>query len=111
MQKAKQTYRKEDTKKRYDIIIGKLQATVTTHSKAFPQLTAIDAYMDSTFTDVYSDEDCLEKLKDLCLYFHELSIDCYVFRHLYHNLSADVEAAKNNTAVLHQEDSYIILPK
>ncbi|MDX5480090.1 MAG: hypothetical protein LPK07_00230 [Hymenobacteraceae bacterium] len=99
------------TRKRYDTIIARLLSTAAMHKAAFPQLTAIEAFLDSTYTQVGMDEDCLEKLDELCLYFQELSVNSYIFRHLYHNLCTDVDAVKNNTPPYDKGSTYIILPE
>ncbi len=99
------------TRQRYDTIIAKLLATAAIHKAAFPQLAAIESFIDSTYTEVGVEEDCLGKLDELCLYFQELSVNCYVFRHLHHNLCIDVDAVKNKTAPFNLGDTYIVLPK
>ena len=99
------------TRKRYDAIIAKLLSTAATHKAAFPQLTAIEAFLDNNYTELDTDKNCLEKLDELCLYFQELSVNSYIFRHLYHNLCTDVDAVKNNTPPYDKGSTYIILPE
>ncbi|QCR24635.1 hypothetical protein [Pontibacter sp. SGAir0037] len=99
------------TKKRYDTIIARLLNTAATYKAIFPQLAAIEVFLDSTYTEVGEEVDCLVKLDELCLYFQELSVNCYIFRHLYHNLCIDVGAVKNDTPPFNLGDIYIVLPK
>ena len=99
------------SRKRYNTIIAKLLTTAARHTAAFPQLAAIETFLDSTYTCPVRDEDRLEKLEELCLYFQELGVDCYIFRHLHLNLCADVDAVKNDTNVYNPGGCYITLPK
>ncbi|MFD3003606.1 hypothetical protein ACFS7Z_24835 [Pontibacter toksunensis] len=99
------------TKEIFNIIIGKLHATVAMHKATFPQLATIEKFLDVTLPEAGSDEVYLEKLDEICSSLHELSVSSYIIRHLHHNVCADVDAVKNNSFTFYQEEYYIILPK
>ena len=99
------------TKERFNIIVGKLYATIAMHKASFPQLATIEKFLDVTISEAGSDEEYLQRLDELCTYLYEQGISSYVVRHLHHNLCADVDAVKNNSFAFYQEAYYIILPK
>ena len=105
------SFSNEGVKSTYNAILSKLQATVTRHQAAFPQLSAIDKLLDISMPEADNDEDYLRRLEELCSYLYELSISSYVLRHLHYNLCADVEAARNKTFLMNQEETYLILPR
>ena len=99
------------TKDRFNIILGKLHATVNKHKAAFPQLATIERFLDVNLPEAGSDEGYLERLDEFCSYLHQQSVSSYVIRHLHHNLCEDVDAVKNNSFTFSQEEYYIMLPK
>lgn len=109
--KATYTSEIEDVRVRYHTIIAKLQATVARHKAVFPQLAAVERFLDVTLPETDKDEDYLQRLHELCPFLHELSVSSYVIRHLHHNLCADVEAVEKRSALLSQGETYLILPK
>ncbi|RDV11951.1 hypothetical protein DXT99_23295 [Pontibacter diazotrophicus] len=99
------------TKEKFNIIVGKLYATIAMHKAYFPELVTIERFLDVNMPVSGSDKDYLERLDELCSYLHELSVSSYLIRHLHHNLCADVDALKNNSFTFIQEEYYIVLPK
>ena len=74
-------------KSKYYLIIRSLQSTVAKHLPAFPQLSAIDIFLDIALPEAERDEDYLQRLDALCSHLHQLSTGSYVIRHLHYNLS------------------------
>lgn len=105
------TLENENLKQKYGIIVAKLRATIARHKDTFPQLNLVTVYLDRTQAEADAEEGHLQKLEALCSYLEKLGSTCYVTRHLHHNLCADVEAAKNNSAFFNQRKNYISIPK
>ncbi|WP_162056127.1 hypothetical protein [Pontibacter pamirensis] len=102
---------KNGIKENYGAILSKLQATVARHGAAFPQLSAIEEFLGTSLPETDRDEDCLQRLQELCAYLYELSVGSYVIRHLHHYLALDVEAVKHRNALISQEEYYLIIPR
>lgn len=100
----------EDLKLKYDIIVAKLRAAIVKNKAAFPELSLLGVYLDKRAPQA-EEQDYLRKLEGLCAYLQRLSSASYVIRHLHHNLCADVESAKNNSAFFNQRKDYIEVPK
>lgn len=97
-------------KSKYYLIIRSLQSTVARHVSAFPQLSAIDMFLDIALPEAERDEDYLQRLDALCSHLHQLSTGSYVIRHLHCNLCADVEAVRNSTFRFPHREHYLTLP-
>lgn len=91
----------------YNAIVGKLLFTVGTHQNAFPQLRLVEGFL----SEPDGEQECSKKLQILCQHLNELSVNCYIMRHLHHNLSLDVEAFQEGRMPYELEGSYIIIPK
>jgi len=97
-------------KSKYYLIIRSLQSTVAKHLFAFPQLSAIDMFLDIALPETERDEGYLQRLDALCSHLHHLSAGSYVIRHLHYNLCAEVEAVRNSTFRFPQREHYLTLP-
>ncbi|WP_460922952.1 hypothetical protein [Pontibacter brevis] len=97
-------------KSKYHLIIRRLQSTLAKHISTFPQLSALEIYLDIALPEAERDEDYLQRLDGLCSHLHELSTSSYVIRHLHYNLCADVEAVRNSAFLFNQEEHYLTLP-
>ncbi|GHA67900.1 hypothetical protein [Pontibacter akesuensis] len=109
MLKVMYTPESEGVKQQCSIILAKLQATISKHRDAFPQLQAIGKLLAMPMPDTDNDEHYLQRLEELCLLLQQLSVSSYIVRHLHHNLCADVEAVKSGEFIS-KGDSYLILP-
>lgn len=101
----------EGVRTKYNTVIARLQATVAKYKDIFPQLKAVEKFLDVTLPEANSDEAYVKRLEELCAYLYELSVNSYVIRHLHHDLCEDVEAVKAGTFPLGEQEHYLDLPR